>query len=333
VKINGINIAESLSTALIASAITLLFLATPALGTDVPNSKDNPIVSRFAGSAIVGYQQSAFDEVQLPIGPLRNAVFDKTYPSKGKVTRIAYAAPDGKTSAEVLANFQNALQGHGFKLLYTCASGSDGCGGFNFSQKYAEGILSGDPSHYNAMIGVLYSTNDDVRYLLAELQRGTAKVDVGLMVAKNNDNPAGVLLQIVESGDMPTDQVTVDSAAMEKGLRTDGKIALYGLHFATDSANLEPDSEQTLKQMSDLLHKEPTLKVYIVGHTDNTGTLAHNLALSQARADAVIKVLVSHYGIAPARLSAKGLASYSPVASNRDDAGKAKNRRVEMVEQ
>lgn len=332
-KINGINIAERLSMALIAGAITLLFSATPALGADIPQSKDNPVVSRFAGSTIVGYQQTSFDELQLPMGALHNSAFDKTYASKGKVTRIAYATPAGKTSAEVFANFESALQSHGFKLLYTCASGGDGCGGYNFAQNYAKEILSGDPSHYNDMIGVLYSTNDDVRYLLAELQRGAAKVDVGLMVAKNDDNPAGVLLQIVESGDMPTDQVTVDSAAMEKGLRTDGKIALYGLHFATDSANLEPDSEQTLKEMSDLLHKEPTLKVYIVGHTDNSGTLAHNLALSQERAETVVKVLVSHYGIAQVRLAAKGLASYSPVASNGDDAGKAKNRRVEMVEQ
>jgi outer membrane protein OmpA-like peptidoglycan-associated protein len=59
----------------------------------------------------------------------------------------------------------------------------------------------------------------------------------------------------------------------------------------------------------------------------------HNLALSQQRAESVVKALTSRFGIAPDRLIAKGLASYSPVASNHSDAGKAKNRRVELVEQ
>jgi OmpA-OmpF porin, OOP family len=140
-------------------------------------------------------------------------------------------------------------------------------------------------------------------------------------------------LQIIESGRMPTSQVTVDSAAMSRGLQSEGKIALYGLQFATDSANLRPDSDVTLKQMSELLHQQPKLKVYIVGHTDNTGSLEHNLSLSQQRADSVVNALTSRFGIAADRLNAKGMASYSPVASNHEEPGKAKNRRVEMVEQ
>jgi outer membrane protein OmpA-like peptidoglycan-associated protein len=183
------------------------------------------------------------------------------------------------------------------------------------------------------VITLLQSENDDVRYLLAEFQRDSRKVDVGLMVAQNRENPAGVLLQVVESGQMPTGQVTVDSAAIAKALASEGKIALYGLQFATDSADLRPDSDATLKQMSDVLHQQPSLKVFIVGHTDNSGSLEHNLALSQRRAQSVVKALTSRFGIAPNRLVAVGMASYSPVASNHSDAGKAKNRRVEMVEQ
>ena len=183
------------------------------------------------------------------------------------------------------------------------------------------------------MIDLLFSADDDVRYLTAELQRDNRKVDVGLMVAKNGGNPAGVLLQVIENGQMQTDQVTVDSAAMSKGLQSEGKIALYGLQFGTDSANLRADSDATLKQMSELLHQQPKLKVYIVGHTDNSGSLEHNVTLSQRRAESVVKALAARFGIAPERLSAMGLASYSPVASNHEEAGKAKNRRVEMVEQ
>jgi outer membrane protein OmpA-like peptidoglycan-associated protein len=132
---------------------------------------------------------------------------------------------------------------------------------------------------------------------------------------------------------MATGEVTVDAKAMSQGLAQNGHIALYGIHFASDSAVLGEDSAATLAEMAKLLKAQPALKVYIVGHTDDSGSLAHNLALSQQRAEAVVKALETQYGIAPARLAAKGLASYAPVASNRDDAGKARNRRVELVEQ
>jgi OmpA-OmpF porin, OOP family len=330
----GINFAEGVILALLVGGAVTQSIAAELPHADVPHSKDSPIVSRFAGSTIIGYQEVNYDEVALPMGPLRNSEFAKTLATKGKVTRIVYASPAGKTAAEVSANFRDSLQGSGLKLLYSCTGGTSetACGGYNFAHSYAEEILAHDSAHRNAMIDLLYSADDDVRYLAAELQRDSRKIDVGLMVSRNGDNPVGVLLQVIESGQMPTDQVTVDSAAMSKGLQSEGKIALYGLQFATDSANLRPDSDATLKQMSDLLHQQPKLKVYIVGHTDNSGLLEHNIALSQQRAESVVAALTSRFGIAPDRLVAKGLASYSPVANNHNDADKAKNRRVEMVE-
>lgn len=111
-----------------------------------------------------------------------------------------------------------------------------------------------------------------------------------------------------------------------------GHIALYGIQFASDGAKLTADPDGTLIQMASLLKAQPNLKVYIVGHTDNTGALAHNLALSQQRAEAVTKALVAR-SIASDRMSDQGLASYAPVTSNRSDAGKGQNRRVELVEQ
>jgi outer membrane protein OmpA-like peptidoglycan-associated protein len=321
---------------IIASAILIgcSSLACAAAG-DAKGSKDHPLVSRFAGSTIVGYQAVAYDDVALPMGPLQGTGFAQTLATKGAVTRIIYASPEGKTSAEVMANYSDAIEHGGLKVLYSCgpAGSANSCGGYNFAHNFANATLDHVGNGRNKAIDLLYSSNNDVRYLAAELVQGDRKVDIGLLVAKNGDEPAGVMLQIVESGQMPSGQVTVDSAAMKKGLQQDGKIALYGLHFATDSAALEPDSDDTLKQMGDLLKQTPTMKVYIVGHTDDSGALAHNLTLSQQRAEAVLKALVSHYGIAADRMAAKGLASYSPVASNHDEAGKAKNRRVELVEQ
>jgi OOP family OmpA-OmpF porin len=321
---------------IIASAIFfgLSSLACATTG-DVKGGQDHPLVSRFAGSTIIGYQAVAYDEVALPLGAVQGSGFARTLGTKGTTTRIIYASPNDKTSAEVMANYRDAIERGGLKVLYSCgpAGSADNCGGYNFAQNFAASTLDHVGNSRNKAIDLLYSSNSDVRYLAAERVQGERKVDIGLMVAKNGDQPAGVMLQIVESGQMPSGQVTVDSAAMKSGLQKDGKIALYGLHFATDSAALEPDSDVTLKQMGDLLKQTPSMKVYIVGHTDDSGALAHNMTLSQQRAEAVLKALVSHYDIAADRMAAKGLASYSPVASNHDETGKAKNRRVELVEQ
>ena len=71
----------------------------------------------------------------------------------------------------------------------------------------------------------------------------------------------------------------------------------------------------------------------IVGHTDNQGKLDYNTGLSQRRAEAVVKALSTVHGIPASRMTARGLASLAPVATNRSDEGRAKNRRVELVEQ
>lgn len=70
----------------------------------------------------------------------------------------------------------------------------------------------------------------------------------------------------------------------------------------------------------------------MVGHTDNVGKLDYNMKLSKARADAVLKELVMKYKVSAQRLKAYGVGSLAPVASNKSDEGRAKNRRVELVE-
>ena len=77
----------------------------------------------------------------------------------------------------------------------------------------------------------------------------------------------------------------------------------------------------------------PKVKLHVVGQTDNVGSLSANLDLSNRRAQSVVKALTTRYRIASERLSVRGVASLSPVATNRTDEGRAKNCRVELVEQ
>ena len=130
---------------------------------------------------------------------------------------------------------------------------------------------------------------------------------------------------------MATGQVTVDAKAMAQGLQAEGKMALYGIYFDTGKSELEPESKAQLDEIAKLLQGNTALRVFIVGHTDNQGALDTNLALSRARAQAVVDALVKTYKVDGKRLGAAGLADYSPAASNGADPGRAKNRRVEMV--
>ena len=119
---------------------------------------------------------------------------------------------------------------------------------------------------------------------------------------------------------------------MGKDISATGHAAVYGIYFDTDRAEIKPESEPALAEMAKLLKSNPGLNVFIVGHTDSTGVFEHNMKLSQDRATAVVNALVAKHGIASARLRPMGVASLAPVASNKSDEGKAKNRRVELVE-
>lgn len=320
----------------------VFFLAACAYGSasaaDLAGAKDHPLASRFKGSQIVGFAHADFSKVVFPAGKDPQTGTVRVREVSGQVTSIAYDVPPGAQTVEVFESYRQALKAAGFQIVYACHAGRDGeqgaCGGYSFATAYGDPVVKrmrGDQSH---IINALDSTDGDVSYLMATIDHAGSKASVGVYVGQDErEKNAEVLLQVVEEAAMQSGQVTVDAAAIGKGLASEGKIALYGLHFASDSDQLQADSRSTLDEMAKALKTDPSMRVYIVGHTDNSGALAHNLVLSQKRAEAVVKALTIHYAIAPARLAAKGLASYAPVAANGSETGKAKNRRVEMVVQ
>jgi outer membrane protein OmpA-like peptidoglycan-associated protein len=100
---------------------------------------------------------------------------------------------------------------------------------------------------------------------------------------------------------------------------------------ATSFSVLKPESDPQLAEMAKLLAAQPNLQVFIVGHTDNQGAFDANLKLSTDRATAVRDALVGRFNVATARVTPYGVASVAPVASNVNEAGRARNRRVELV--
>lgn len=110
-----------------------------------------------------------------------------------------------------------------------------------------------------------------------------------------------------------------------------GRVATQGIYFDTGSDRVRPESSPTLKEIGAMLTEHPDLKLIIEGHTDNAGSAATNLTLSQKRAEAVKAALVSSYGVSGDRLVAKGLGQTKPAAPNSTAEGRQQNRRVELV--
>jgi OmpA-OmpF porin, OOP family len=128
-------------------------------------------------------------------------------------------------------------------------------------------------------------------------------------------------------------EVTANAEALNKGLAENGHAEVAGIFFDFNKADLKPESKPALDEVAKLLKSNPSLRVWVVGHTDYVGSSEANVALSKARAASVVKALTQPYGIDPKRLTPFGNGPYAPVATNTTEDGRAKNRRVELVVQ
>lgn len=310
-------------------------LAQP-LPADVAGEKDHPLLSRYAGSWLVASETRGFDSASVPSGPKDGDLATV----EGAVTRLFYLAPAGRSLLEVQRNYEQALEKAGATRRDACVAPGCAARDFRFfGDARGKKLATGDVDGWDAKTLVdQWLQQDSARWWYGTLNvRGTT-VHVSVLSSRPGvmqlaDKYVATMVQIVEPRTMDAGKVTVDAAALAKGLQADGKIALYGIYFDTGKADLKPESKAQLDEMGKLLQANAALRVYIVGHTDNQGALETNLALSRARAQAVVDALVRTYKIDARRLAAAGVASYAPVASNANDAGRARNRRVELVAQ
>jgi OmpA-OmpF porin, OOP family len=143
---------------------------------------------------------------------------------------------------------------------------------------------------------------------------------------------SAIWLRIVEKQEMQQ-HVVADAASFGNDIRATGHVAVYGIYFDTAKSVLKSESTPALQEVAKLLAADPSLKLWVVGHTDSVGAIDANMKLAQARAEAVVTALTTTHGIAAARLKGFGIGPLAPVASNDSDDGRAKNRRVELVKQ
>lgn len=314
------------SSAPLASALAIL-LAAPALAKDAAGSRDHPLVGRYAGSEIAAYATADFDEQRLITAPIDLKTDGEAFTDgnsirvEGRVFRIRYDAPKDRSSLEIMRNYEDSLKAKGFEITYSCADAT--CMKGNGSP-YRMSTFAGDGA-------INYRYGDGVRYLLAKATRPTGDVHAAVYVGSSKTGPL-VRVVVVEEKPMQGDQIAfVDAGAMSKALASQGRVALYGIQFDFDKADIKPESRATLDEIAKFLKAEPSISVVVTGHTDAKGAFDYNVDLSRRRASAVVADLTARYGIAAARLTPFGAGMASPIAGNDDEAGRAKNRRVELV--
>jgi outer membrane protein OmpA-like peptidoglycan-associated protein len=259
---------------------------------DAEGTKDYPGISRMPGYYIRSCGESQFDSYAFTVVEGKH---EKQQTLEGHKYDYRYELKDNATPAsalQIIRNYQNAVRGVGGQVLREVGEGTDRETTLRFNK--------GDKEVWLAVRGM--SSADRI-----------------------------IFLTIIEKQVMQQD-VTVTAASMASDIANSGSVALYGIYFDTGKSDLKPESAPAIAEIAKLLKQEPALRIFVVGHTDMVGDVAANMKLSQARAQSVVNALVSQHGVASSRLSAFGNGSYAPKASNKTEEGRAKNRRVELVE-
>ncbi len=305
----------ALVCALFASPLTAAFASDDA-------AQDHPAVSRYPGATIEKHDFKEYEEAQLILSKpyfdskTRSYTADKLLPVEGRVTYLHYEIPSSASALQVFRNYQSALKRSGFTELYAC------------NRPCYDGNL-GDLSELLKARDLYLNGHADNQYLAA--QRG----DTYVSLAVNSFGSGGTThawLFVIEKEKLDDGKMAVTGASpIAKALDANGRVDLYGFYFDTGRAQLKSGSEATLRELAQVLKDNPALQIDVVGHTDDVGSADANQNLSQARAQAVTAALAAQHGVEAARMTALGRGASQPVASNKTEDGRAKNRRVEIV--
>ena len=197
-----------------------------------------------------------------------------------------------------------------------------------------------DPNSTRKVSGLQILTNhaNAIKKIGGQTLEGTKNVfkasyqgkEIWFYLSPNGDSPDESKWYILS---IEVDQMKQEVVAMdiEAAIKSDGKIALYGILFDTGKASITPESVKTVEEIGTYLKNNPTVSIFVVGHTDNVGDYQANMKLSKSRAETVRNELTTKYKIEGTRLIAEGIGQLSPVSSNETEEGRKLNRRVEIV--
>jgi OmpA-OmpF porin, OOP family len=296
---NFLSVSRTSTVLLSAFALVGFLLSSVATAQDRAGSKDHPLFSRYKNLNITDYSVKDFDRYERsPVycnpDPCKAAALkDSAFVAEGRITEIRYASP-GFVAISLL------------EVLRNYESAVKQLGGTNLT-------LSNRANTDHVFS--IPSKKDDPK---------SAPIYLHLNMTVGGD---GYKLAVIEPAVV---EQTVKAGELEKELKAKGFITLY-INFASGKAELPEDAKPTVREIAKMLETSPKLKLSVEGHTDAVGNAKDNQTLSDKRSQNIVIALVGS-GVNKTRLQAAGKGQSTPIADNRSEEGRAKNRRVELVE-
>lgn len=290
----------------LARPVVLLLLALSLAATATANAEDgqvpeHPIVKHYPGATIDSAEMREFDAADVVTGYDAGSGTVTVEGLEGKVYKYVYYNDPQSSPLQVVRNYENALRDAGFRTI---------------------AVVRGDK------VEVPNVGSGDVFGAFVLDRPGSPRIHVNVKGTTDTTYVWSELL-IVEVQAMEQDYVA-GAGELYDSLAKSGRVTVNGVQFDTGKATLQPTSERVLAEVRTLMEQHASMRLRIEGHTDNVGQPAANQALSEARATAVKAWLVAA-GIGSGRMETAGFGDTRPVAANDGDAGRALNRRVELV--
>lgn len=234
---------------------------------------------------------------------------DREFDSRKIFSGAAFTPVEGRLCYREYGLREGAKQASSLQIIRNYANAMKAAGGTVFQQGLCEGEACGDL--------------DGTAFLTGRMSKKGQEVWLEVSPA---DEGAWYRLTAVAKQAMRQD---ITAGEMLEALNAKGRVALY-INFDTGKHAIKAESRPVIEQVVALLRENPALKLSVEGHTDDTGEAEGNKRLSTARAKAVMAALVEA-GVAAERLSSAGFGREKPLADNKTEEGRAKNRRVELV--
>lgn len=255
--------------------------------------------------------------------------------TEGVLRRLFCRAPEERSPLEIIRNYEKAINDMGGDIIFLSRNPKE----IDIEGQKFMDIFSNNRKDRGMATSHFTHTSfpqEITEYLVGRIK--FADKDVYIIVAAgpgawaaSEHNRTFYELITIEAEPMEMDMVT--AADIETGLSIQGRIAIYSIFFDIGKSEVKEESADALKAIAEYLNSNKAQRVLVVGHTDNTGDFELNIKLSEKRAEAVIEKLVDEYAVDRNQLKPYGIGSVSPVTSNSTEVGRAKNRRVEIVEQ
>lgn len=315
-----------MKNSLIAKCLMVVFLFVGCVGA-VFAADISFIKTPYPGSKVYQNTNKAYVNdfyllLSKPVDKNGVVTVEKTQKLEGALQKVVYEHRVADSEIQIFESYKQALLKEGYVLDFVCPNGCAGrVSWFDMIKKY-------QPDQ-NSIVPI-----SNYGYLAAH--KGNVYVAALSGAGSSGEGPVSVVSVIttkaLDSSGVEVNKDFVSAADIGKKLQQDGKIALYGVYFDTGKAEIKPQSARVLNEVAQFLKANPKIKLYVVGHTDDVGDYKANMDLSDKRAAAVVADLVGRSGANATRFIAKGVGPLVPVSTNKHEAGKQLNRRVELIE-